>query len=228
METVLRLRLRKADPVAAASGRHHLEHAMSSQDTEITLGTGKMLALFFGLVALCAVFFGLGFTLGKNSYRPSLSTDNTVASTAPGFRNAASKSSSQSSGNSDGMTFYKAVGQKEPDAQLTPAAANTPAPATASEPAPAAEKPREVAAPAARVQPVAPSGYLVQVAAVSKQEDALALVDALKKKQYSAFSNNPPGDKLFHVQIGPFADVKDAEITRGKLISDGYNPILKK
>jgi len=55
-----------------------------------------------------------------------------------------------------------------------------------------------------------------------------ALVDALKKKQYSAFSNNPPGDKLFHVQIGPFADVKDAEITRGKLISDGYNPILKK
>ena len=26
-----------------------------------------MLALFFGLVALCAVFFGMGFSLGKNS-----------------------------------------------------------------------------------------------------------------------------------------------------------------
>ena len=36
-----------------------------SEDTEITLGTGKMLALFFGLVALCAVFFGMGFSLGK-------------------------------------------------------------------------------------------------------------------------------------------------------------------
>ncbi len=38
-----------------------------SEDTEITLGTGKMLALFFGLVALCAVFFGMGFSLGKSS-----------------------------------------------------------------------------------------------------------------------------------------------------------------
>ena len=35
----------------------------TSQDTEITLGTGKMLALFFGLVAVCAVFFGMGFSL---------------------------------------------------------------------------------------------------------------------------------------------------------------------
>ena len=41
----------------------------TSQDTEITLGTGKMLALFFGLVALCAVFFGIGFSLGRSSVR---------------------------------------------------------------------------------------------------------------------------------------------------------------
>ena len=40
---------------------------MGSQDTEITLGTGKMLTLFFGLVALCGLFFGLGFSLGRGS-----------------------------------------------------------------------------------------------------------------------------------------------------------------
>jgi cell division septation protein DedD len=73
------------------------------------------------------------------------------------------------------------------------------------------------------------NGYFVQVAAVSKQDDAEALVGALKKKQYQAFiANNSPSDKLFHVQVGPFADVKEAEGTRAKLISDGYNPILKK
>ena len=44
----------------------------ASEDTEITLGTGKMLALFFGLVALCAVFFGMGFSLGKNSGKPNV------------------------------------------------------------------------------------------------------------------------------------------------------------
>lgn len=36
-----------------------------SHDTEITLGTGKVLFLFFGLVALCAAFFGMGFKMGK-------------------------------------------------------------------------------------------------------------------------------------------------------------------
>ena len=72
------------------------------------------------------------------------------------------------------------------------------------------------------------NGYYVQVAAVSKQEDADALVDALKKKQYPAFSANTAPDKLFHVQVGPYADVKDAEVMRAKLVGDGYNPILKK
>ena len=31
------------------------------QDTEITLGTAKLLGLFFGLVIVCAVFFALGY-----------------------------------------------------------------------------------------------------------------------------------------------------------------------
>ena len=71
--------------------------------------------------------------------------------------------------------------------------------------------------------------YFVQVAAVSKQEDAESLVDALKKKQYPAFvAANSTTDKLFRVQVGPFTDIKDAEAMRGKLVGDGYNPILKK
>jgi cell division septation protein DedD len=62
---------------------------------------------------------------------------------------------------------------------------------------------------------------------VSKQEDADALVEALKKKQYAAFAT-PVGDKLFRIQVGPFTDLKDAEAMRTKLMGDGYNPILKK
>ena len=72
------------------------------------------------------------------------------------------------------------------------------------------------------------NGYYVQVAAVSKQEDAEALVDALKKKQYAAFSANASGDKLFHVQVGPFRRHQGRGGARAKLVSDGYNPILKK
>ena len=73
------------------------------------------------------------------------------------------------------------------------------------------------------------TGYFVQVAAVSKQDDAEALVDALKKKQYPAFvANNSATDRLFRVQVSPFADSKEAEGMRSRLVNDGYNPILKK
>ena len=52
--------------------------------------------------------------------------------------------------------------------------------------------------------PPALSGYLVQVAAVTKPEDAEALVNALKKKQYPAFAvNHTASDKLYRVQVGP-------------------------
>jgi len=76
--------------------------------------------------------------------------------------------------------------------------------------------------------PIPSGGYFVQVAAVTKQDDAEALVEALKKKQYPAFTNSSSPDKLFRVQLGPFGDIKEAEGIRTRLINDGYNPILKK
>jgi cell division septation protein DedD len=69
----------------------------------------------------------------------------------------------------------------------------------------------------------------VQVAAVSKHQDAEALVNALRKKQYPVFiASNEPLDRLFHVQVGPFSDLKDAETMKGRLAGDGYNPIVKR
>jgi len=190
----------------------------ATEDTEITLGTGKMLALFFGLVGLCAVFFGMGFSLGKNSAKPG--GDALAGPGAPGARPTAVKAT-ETRPPSD-LTFYKAVGQKDPNAELASKTADTPADAPKAAPADS-DAPPDPAALAAT-----PSSYFVQVAAVSKQEDAAALVDALKKKQYAAFAASAAGDKLFHVQVGPFSDIKDAENARGQLVKDGYNPILKK
>ena len=188
----------------------------ASEDTEITLGTGKMLALFFGLVALCAVFFGMGFSLGKNSSQSVASTQAAMA--ASSVRPTAVKAA-EPRPPSD-LTFYKAVEQKDPNAELNAKATD------ATEAKPAAADNDAPPDPTALV--ANPSSYFVQVAAVSKQEDAAALVDALKKKQYAAFAANTAGDKLFHVQVGPFADIKEAEGARGQLVKDGYNPILKK
>jgi len=207
---------------------------MSSEDREITLGTGKMLGVFFGLVALCGVFFGLGYSLGRGSAHPLLSADASQGTSGPALRPSATKSGGAGTSQSgDNLTFYKAVEQKDANAQLPAtdtskdAAKDTAAPAPAAAPAQDNKSTEPTPPDASAIS--ANAGYFVQVAAVSKPDDAQALVDALKKKQYAAFAaNGAPADKFFRVQIGPFSDIKEAEATRAKLISDGYNPILKK
>src|SRR5260370_3381949 len=196
-----------------------------SEDTEITLGTGKLLVLFFGLVAVCALFFALGYSLGRRSDVPALAARPTVQA-APASRSTAVKSGQGTSAQPP-MTFYKAVEQKDASPQLTPASAEAGSnAATASDAAKA--QPEQTAGAADPVAAPA-SNYYVQVAAVTKSDDAEALVEALKKKQYPAFvATNAALDKLSRVQVGPFADSKAAEAMRARLISDGYNPIVKK
>jgi len=191
----------------------------SSDDTEITLGTGKLLFLFFGLVAICALFFALGYSLGRKS-EPTMN-----AATTPSGPTPSSNATKASSGSAaPAMTFYKAVEQKEANSELPPPAEAKTDTATAP-PNPAQAQPSAPADPATTLPA---TGYFVQVAAVTKQEDAQALVDALKKKEYPAFIAPPTSDKLFRVQLGAFPDVKDAEAMRTRLVGDGYSPILKK
>jgi cell division septation protein DedD len=67
----------------------------------------------------------------------------------------------------------------------------------------------------------------VQVAAVSHQEDADILLNALKRRGYNVAVRHEPQDKLLHVQIGPLATRKDADAMRLRLLADGYNAIVK-
>lgn len=207
----------------------------SSEDTEITLGTGKLLVLFFVLVAICAGSFSLGYKLGSKS-EPALS------SAAIPMSGAAGSVRSSSGAASLPATQYKPVEQKSttPDASASAADGK---PATPGDSANAGSSTSNAASPS--TNPTAPAttpannadpattlpvaSYFVQVAAVTKQEDADSLVDALKKKQYPAFvAASAAADKFFRVQVGPFPDIQEAEATRTRLIGDGYNPIVKK
>ncbi len=202
----------------------------SSQDTEITLGTAKLLGLFFGLVMVCAVFFALGYTLGRKSDAGVVSANAAVSLPA-----SSNGSKPASAANQPPMTFYKAVEQKDASAQLTPATSTDTQSAAAGQTGLSSTTSAASGTPSTQENPPDPmtalstSTYLVQVAAVSKQEDAESLVEALKKKQYPAFvASNTSVDKLYRVQVGPFSDVKEAEAMRARLVNDGYSPILKK
>ena len=202
----------------------------AQQDTEITLGTGRMLAIFFTLVLVCAFFFAIGFSLGRKTtaamtggpLSASISAPATIVRPSPGKNDAAQPAQPNDFG------FYKAVGQKSADTGLAQAQDSKTQPATVNATPAGTEVPPKEASDTGTAAP-AGVGYYVQVAAVSRQEDAESLVEALKKKQYPAFTaNNPSADKFYHVQVGPYAELKEAEAMRARLISDGYNPIVKK
>lgn len=199
-------------------------------DSEITLGVGRLLMLFFGLVVLCAIFLGIGYTMGRNSVKLESAANLPEGVTAPIATTGTAKPGAAQGGqakpsdctagqdcpaSNGSLTFYKAVEQKDSNAKLVPA----------EETAPVASAPA-IAAPEMKGSSV--SGFMVQVAAVSRREDAEALTDALRKKQYPVIITNAATDKLFHVQLGPFADAKDAEAMKLRLVNDGYNPIVKK
>src|SRR6266700_3454157 len=186
------------------------------EDTEITLGTGKLLGIFFALVIICSVFFTMGYLLGRST---SAGGRTEIVGSAPTGGSAAGKPSAAGKNSGDANT----ASSNTPDNSSTGKNQGTQPPVTVS-PTPAPAKSPDASNPPS----FAGGSYMVQVAAVSKHEDAEILVSALQKKQYPVFIANVPGDPLFHVQVGPFSDPKDAESMKNKLPSDGYNGIVKK
>jgi cell division septation protein DedD len=68
---------------------------------------------------------------------------------------------------------------------------------------------------------------MIQVATVSRQEDADILINALRKHGYTASARHVPADNKLHVQIGPFSNRNDANAMCQKLLHDGYNAIVQ-
>jgi cell division septation protein DedD len=194
------------------------------QDTEITLTTGKLLGIFFGSVLICSVFFTLGYVVG-HANAGNEKTD--VVTSTPATGTPAGKPSATNKTGGDVQPTAPASSSPAPSSTaLVPAV--QPQTTSPSSPATKPADPTYVPASAPEAKPATGGTYTVQVAAVSKQEDAQSLVSALQKKQYPVFVANVPGDSLFHVQVGPFNDPKEAEAMRVRLAGEGYDAIVKR
>ena len=234
---------------------------MASDDTEMTLGTGKLLGLFFLLAAICGVFFSIGYSLGKSTSREQALNDQPAATAITAEANASVSQNKPSAvvpvkaevqpaqeqptaSNPQGnLTFYKAVQQTGDGVQLPSKevqsatstnaieATATPAPAPAKSATAPSSAPLASAPVVTRSSPVTgPGTIVVQIAAVSREDDAVALAGALRKKNYNVFVVNNPvtNDRFYHVQVGPFATIPEADAMKAKLTAEGYNPIVKK
>ena len=232
------------------------EQVKPGRDTELTLGAGTLLLLFFGLVLVCGLCFGLGYAVGHRGDQPSASSRQ-----LPG---TGSQASSQAAGSvpKPSATAAPAVPQPAPASPAsapsqpgsseppqsaaavaipvgTPQAASSSAPDASSNgqlqvrPALPAASSAQPSASAASAVPVHPAlqppavQLMVQIAAVSHVEDAKVLSDALRKRGYAVTARREPADDLIHVRIGPFGTRDEANRWRMKLLNDGYNAMIQ-
>lgn len=223
-----------------------LEPARQSRDTELTLGSISLLAILCGLVLLCGLCFGLGYSVGHRSSGPAavasappasdqeplqasanIPKPSAVAQTPipqPSESNTESKYTApnesvatQAGGAAMAAPANVAAAQPEVHAALSaPGAVQNTVNGTAQAVRPAQLQPQ------VQVQPQGPQ-YMVQIAAVSHAEDAEVLTNALKKRSYPVVSKREPADNFIHVRIGPFATRQIADQWRMKLLNDGYN-----
>jgi DedD protein len=195
--------------------------------------------LFFGLVLLCGLCFGLGYSVGHRSAQQA-SAASQLPTTGPAPL-AASGSAAKPS-----ATTQAAAPQPTQNTS-TPSDSAQPANAVAV-PIAAPESPKQGTQPASQpqVRPALPvvqtsapqaqnthpaqaaaAALTVQIAAVSHQEDADVLVGALRKRGYEVGAHREGSDNLIHVRIGPFKSRDEANRWRMKLLNDGYNAIIQ-
>ncbi|HSY68314.1 MAG TPA: SPOR domain-containing protein [Edaphobacter sp.] len=210
------------------------------QDREISLGTTTILGIFFALALVCAVFFGFGYSLGRRSAQPPISAAEVMTGReSNGSKPASGSLASQTASKQSAATSQTAIvpidppaaaaqeSQQAPDPTPAKAAVSTPRPNVAAEPSTnTAARPAAVASVAAPAS--SPGSPVVQVAAMSHQEDADVVAVDLKRRGYTVAIRREPQDKLFHVQIGPLATKKEADAMRQRLQMDGYNNAIVK
>ena len=218
------------------------ERPRHRRDTELTLGSGTLLAIFFGLVVLCGLCFGMGYGVGHRGSTPSAITAPQPAPDQEPLQASGSipkpsaiaqtpvtpppdqAAADQTAANPSAAPAQTATPETAAGAPSGPAAQPQVHPALA---AGAAPQPSPTAAPQTVHPAFAPQPLMVQIAAVSNPEDAEVLVEALRKRNYPVTVRREPGDNFIHVRIGPFATRAIADQWRMKLLNDGYNAVIQ-
>jgi len=230
--------------------------AQGGQETELTLSSAVLIGIFFALVVLCGVCFGLGYWVGHRGapagvqqavagVPAALQSDGSrpkpsATTTAKLAQQPAIESSDPTPTVVAGSTDNSSPQAQEPAGGATPAAQAQeppPQPAVASGPqirpalsahsyAPAAPLPGGVAPAIVQAMPSG-GALMVQIAAVANPEDAVVLGTALRKRGYAVTAQRDTADGLIHVRIGPFTSRDEANGWRLKLMNDGYNAIVQ-
>jgi septal ring-binding cell division protein DamX len=211
---------------------------------ERVLESRHVIGLFMLMLLFSGVFFTLGYLMGRDQYggpvraatdffkKPDISPSHKSDANAKRTSNpapATTPTDTAAPPNSD-WEFYHAGDRKKPEDHLKPVAS---APAAAPKNLPALVRttapPRTASAPSktSNTSFIPTGSYMLQVAALRKEADALELARGLQKKKFPAFVVSPQADKYYRVQVGPYPDPKAADAARKSLEGAGFKAIVK-
>jgi DedD protein len=208
---------------------------------ERVLESRHLVGLFLGVVLLCGVFFTLGYVMGRTQTTPSVlanepSGPNTIIGLAP--KPPAPAASAAPAAHGEGgpasvdakWDFDKDQNVLEPKPAATAVknvkASSGNSKAGAASTSGGSVDPRELKRFAP--PPMKRGTTVLQLAAVSKETDALLLADTLRQKNFPSFVVTPTNDSLYRVQVGPYADVPAAERAKEQLDHAGFKAIVKR
>lgn len=208
-----------------SSGGTALEPVEEERDKVLTLGPIALAILGLTLCALCAGFFLWGYSIGHHGLAQPLGQDaRATGASAEQLLSAQAKSGTAKPNADQHATDSGAsspVGGGDGTSQAVAYAESSST--TESESNPAIVQTSLQAERAAGSN----TAWMVQIAAVSREEDAAVLTSALRKRGYVVSVRHDPVDDLRHVQVGPFATHADAASMRQRLLNDGYNALIE-
>ncbi len=200
-----------------------------------------VIGLFMLMLLFSGVFFTLGYVMGRNQYdgqvRASTNLrgfpDSTVlpkpeVAPKPSNKKPAPEPQSDAAAptNSD-WEFYHAGDSNKTNDHLKPAVNPSQVPAVGK--SASSTKQLNAASKTRHVTPLsAEGGTSLQVAALTKEADAMALANSLRKKNFPTFVQSPQGDKYYHVLVGPYADQKAVDNARKGLEAAGFKKAIVK
>jgi len=203
-----------------------------------------VIGLFFLMLLFSGVFFTLGYVMGRNQLdgQARAATTHGSDSALPIKADPAprqSKSPVSTPGTSDPASdvnatppsseweFYRAGDKKSSNDHLKPA----PAASASAQPKSMVTSAKGTVPPAGRsvvsAQGIPRGSYLLQVAALRVESEAIAVANDLRKKKFPAFVQTPQGDKYYRVQVGPYTDQKAMQAAKKGLETAGFKAITK-
>jgi DedD protein len=186
------------------------------------------------MLVFSAVFFTLGYVMGRNQYDGQVRAANTlhdVPDTVAKKSDAGSKHATNVPATNapvpedSGWELYSGDKQKETGDHLKPVSPLGVSPSAKTVPQ---NSSKPVTAVFESPKPPQSGGYTLQVMAVRRESDALDLAKRLQKNKFPAFVLTPQGSKYYRVQVGPYSDKKSAEAAKKGLEGAGFRAIVKR